>query len=88
MTNRDYRATVTSNRFLCNVIHWMQGDYIDDAGLGLAKGATPPSSPLSSYISIYPPPATYAPSPACLPAYSIDLRTYTFTYPYPFMLFL
>ena len=38
ITNHDYKATVTSNRFLCNVIHWMQGDYVDDAGLGLASG--------------------------------------------------
>ena len=38
VTNYDYLATYTSNRFLCNVIHWEQGDYIDDAGLGVAKG--------------------------------------------------
>jgi hypothetical protein len=40
-TNYDYKASVTSNRFLCNVVNWVQGDYVDDAGLGntLAMGS-------------------------------------------------
>jgi len=38
VTNYNYKATVTSNRFLCNVMKWVQGDYIDDAGLGDVTG--------------------------------------------------
>lgn len=34
----NYRANVTSNRFLCNVMKWSQGDYIDDAGMGDIAG--------------------------------------------------
>ncbi len=30
--------TQTSNKFLCNVIEWEQGDYIDNAGLGKEPG--------------------------------------------------
>ena len=32
------RSNFTSNRFLCNVDFWYQGDYNDDAGLGSAEG--------------------------------------------------
>ena len=37
-TNYDYLSNLTSNRFLCNVMNWTQGDYWDDAGLGSATG--------------------------------------------------
>ena len=37
-TNRNQLNNVTSNRFLCNVRYWEQGDYIDDAGLGSEHG--------------------------------------------------
>ena len=30
----NYLANFTSNRFLCNVVEWTQGDYVDDANLG------------------------------------------------------
>lgn len=29
----NYRSNLTSNRYLCNVRNWVQGDYIDDAGM-------------------------------------------------------
>merc|ERR1712072_1486626 len=32
------RSNFTSNRFLCNVDYWYQGDYNDDAGFGSAEG--------------------------------------------------
>ena len=34
----NFKSNFTSNRFLCNVDYWTQGDYIDDAGLGNIKG--------------------------------------------------
>ena len=34
----NFRSNWTSNRFLCNVNQWVQGDYIDDAGLGKKTG--------------------------------------------------
>lgn len=37
-TNFNFRSNWTSNRFLCNVYEWYQGDYIDDAGLGDITG--------------------------------------------------
>ena len=37
-TNYDYLSNLTSNRFLCNVMNWTQGDYRDDAGLGSVTG--------------------------------------------------
>lgn len=37
-SNYNYRSNWTSNRFLCNVQEWIQGDYIDDAGLGSITG--------------------------------------------------
>ena len=37
-SNFNRRSNVTSNRFLCHVYNWTQGDYIDDAGLGSTKG--------------------------------------------------
>ena len=36
--NRNYRANLTSERYLCKQETWTQGDYIDDAGLGLGTG--------------------------------------------------
>lgn len=33
-SNYNFLSNWTSNRFLCNVNQWIQGDYIDDAGLG------------------------------------------------------
>jgi hypothetical protein len=33
------RANWTSNRYLCGISQWMQGDYIDDAGMGSILGA-------------------------------------------------
>ena len=33
-SNRNYLNNQTSNRFLCNVRYWMQGDYTDDGGFG------------------------------------------------------
>lgn len=37
-TNYNFRSNWTSNRFLCNVQEWIQGDYIDDADLGDVPG--------------------------------------------------
>jgi len=37
-SNHDFKSNLTSNRFLCNVDYWIQGDYIDDAGLGSITG--------------------------------------------------
>jgi hypothetical protein len=34
----NYLSNITSNRFLCNVRKWIQGDYINDAGLASAIG--------------------------------------------------
>lgn len=34
----NYNSNITSNRFLCNVLDWTQGDYIDDAGMGNIEG--------------------------------------------------
>lgn len=34
----NFRSNLTSNRFLCNVFEWKQGDYVDDAGLGSISG--------------------------------------------------
>lgn len=38
-TNFNFRANSTSDKFLCNVQQWTQGDYIDDADLGSITGA-------------------------------------------------
>ena len=38
-SNRNYLNELTSNRFLCNVRYWEQGDYIDDGGFGSTQGA-------------------------------------------------
>ena len=38
-SNYNFRSNITSNRFLCHVTEWYQGDYIDDAGLGGMIGA-------------------------------------------------
>ena len=35
-SNRNYLNTLTSDRFLCNVDLWEQGDYVDDGGAGLS----------------------------------------------------
>ena len=35
----NFKSNWTSNRFLCNVDVWEQGDYVDDAGLGSIAGA-------------------------------------------------
>ena len=37
-SNRNYLSKLTSNRFLCNVRYWEQGDYLDDAGYGSITG--------------------------------------------------
>ncbi len=37
-SNNNRESTATSNRYLCNRFEWVQGDYIDDAGLGAATG--------------------------------------------------
>ena len=37
-SNRNYLNTLTSDRFLCNVEEWLQGDYNDDAHLGKISG--------------------------------------------------
>ena len=37
-TNFDYLSNYTSDRFLCNVMQWTQGDFIDDADLGSTSG--------------------------------------------------
>jgi hypothetical protein len=37
-SNLNYKNNVTSDRFLCNVRYWEQGDYNDDAGLGDTPG--------------------------------------------------
>ena len=37
-SNRNYLNNQTSNRFLCNVKYWDQGDYTDDAGFGAEQG--------------------------------------------------
>lgn len=37
-SNRNYLNEKTSNRFLCNVEKWIQGDYNDDAGLRSVDG--------------------------------------------------
>ena len=37
-SNRNYLNNVTSNRFLCNVRYWEQGDYVDGAGYEEAQG--------------------------------------------------
>ena len=29
----NYMSNLTSNRFLCNIHEWIQGDYIDSAGM-------------------------------------------------------
>lgn len=34
----NYKSNWTSNRYLCNVVAWEQGDYVDDAGLGKETG--------------------------------------------------
>jgi hypothetical protein len=34
----NYRSNLTSNRYLCNILSWTEGDYIDDAGLGSISG--------------------------------------------------
>ena len=36
--NRNYESATTSDRYLCNRHEWIQGDYIDDAGLNAVKG--------------------------------------------------
>jgi hypothetical protein len=33
-SNYNFRSNITSNRFLCGVSQWEQGDYVNDAGLG------------------------------------------------------
>lgn len=37
-SNRNYLHNLTSNRFLCNVRYWEQGDYVDSAGFDAAQG--------------------------------------------------
>ncbi len=37
-SNYNFRSNLTSNRFLCHVTEWEQGDYIDDAGLSAITG--------------------------------------------------
>ena len=37
-SNTDYRSNITSNRFLCNVQNWTQGDFIDSANLSAIEG--------------------------------------------------
>ena len=37
-SNRNYLSNLTSDRFLCNVYEWEQGDYTDDAGLANVIG--------------------------------------------------
>lgn len=34
----NYRSNITSDRFLCHIGQWEQGDYIDDAGLSTMTG--------------------------------------------------
>lgn len=36
--NRNYESNLTSDQYLCNKYSWVQGDYIDNAGLGTEKG--------------------------------------------------
>ena len=38
LSSYNMRSNYTSNRFLCNIMQWEQGDYIDDAGLGSETG--------------------------------------------------
>lgn len=35
-SNRNYLNVLTSNRFLCNIVNWEQGDYMDNAGLTIS----------------------------------------------------
>eukprot|EP01038_Epipyxis_sp_PR26KG_P004469 gene4469-6320_t len=37
-SNFNFRSNWTSNRFLCGVTQWEQGDYIDNAGMGSMTG--------------------------------------------------
>ena len=39
-SNFNFKSNLTSNRFLCNIDVWIQGDYIDDAGYGVGSGTT------------------------------------------------
>jgi len=53
-SNRNYLNTLTSNRFLCNIDVWEQGDYYDDAGLTKLQsmGSVYPLSPTGRHIRI------------------------------------
>lgn len=37
-SSKNFMSNLTSSRFLCHIFEWIQGDYIDDAGLGNAQG--------------------------------------------------
>lgn len=37
-SSHNYKSNLTSDRFLCNIRQWVQGDYVDDADLGDIEG--------------------------------------------------
>eukprot|EP01041_Mallomonas_annulata_P002580 gene2580-5042_t len=37
-TNYNFKSNLTSNRFLCHVQNWTQGDYLDDANMSTIEG--------------------------------------------------